>query len=283
MAGQSLLPPPSSLGRSRFPDARAETSTASSPLPLGLALGALGVVYGDIGTNPLFALGEAFAGHHAVVPTAPAVLGVLSLIFWALLLVISFKYLTFVMRAHLASVMVPLPVFLEDVAALKPPRVPGTAVFMTANTGGVPVLLLHHFKHNHVLHENVVLLTITSEQTPFVKPDARIELEGLGHGFHRLVARFGYMETPNVPDVLAAASRGPDEAATGPRHPLPPFNPMRTTYFLGRETLLVGKRAGMWRWQKRLFAVISRNAKSATSYFGIPPNRVVELGMQIEL
>jgi KUP system potassium uptake protein len=143
---------------------------------------------------------------------------------------------------------------------------------MTANTGGVPVLLLHHFKHNQVLHETVVLLTISSEQTPYVKAADRVELTTLGCGFHRLTARFGYMETPNVPELLGSvASRGLK------------FDPARTTYYLGRETLLPGARRGMWRWQKHLFALVSRNARSATSYFGIPPNRVVELGMQVEL
>jgi KUP system potassium uptake protein len=174
--------------------------------------------------------------------------------------------------AHLGSQMMPLALFLEDVARIKPPRVRGTAVFMTANTGGVPVLLLHHFKHNQVLHENVVLLTITSEQKPYVKPNERIELADLGHGFFRLVGHFGYMETPNVPDLLAATR------SDGLTIELP-----RTTYYLGRETCLPGNAPGMWQWQKHFFAVISRNAKSATAYFGIPPNRVVELGMQIEL
>lgn len=182
--------------------------------------------------------------------------------------------------AHLASVMVPLPAFLEDVERTKPPRVRGTAVFMTANTGGVPVLLLHHFKHNQVLHETVLLLTVTSETTPYVKPDARMTLEELGHGFHRLVARFGYMETPNVPALLqATGSQGL------------PIDLARTTYYLGRETILPGKKrrflsreeGGMWQWQKYFFSFIGRNSRSATSYFGIPPNRVVELGMQIEL
>ena len=174
--------------------------------------------------------------------------------------------------AYFASVVVPLPMFLEDVAATKPPRVRGTAVFMTANSGGVPVLLLHHFKHNQVLHENVVLLTIASEQTPYVKAGDRMTLEVLGHGFHRLVAKFGYMETPNVPDLLAAA--GPSGLT---------IDLARTTYYLGRETIIPGKTRGMWRWQKLLFGLISRTAMSATSYFGIPPNRVVELGMQVEL
>jgi KUP system potassium uptake protein len=174
--------------------------------------------------------------------------------------------------AYLGALVVPQDAFLERVAHCSPPRVPGTAVFMTANSSGVPALLLHHFKHNQVLHERVVLLTIASEQTPFVKPAERIGIESLGLGFVRVVARFGFMETPNVPDLLAATSQRGLEMDLGD-----------TTYYLGRETLLVKKARGPRRWQKQLFAIVSRNAMSATAYFGIPPDRVVELGMQIEL
>jgi KUP system potassium uptake protein len=174
--------------------------------------------------------------------------------------------------AQLGSVMMPLADFLADVGRSNPPRVRGAAVFMTANTGGVPVLLLHHWKHNQVLHEKVILLTIKSTDTPYVELSERLSLEPLEHGFYRLIATFGYMETPNVPQLLeACGTRGLQ------------LDLARTTYYLGRETLIACPKPGMMRWRKVLFAFISRNATSATAYFGIPPNRVVELGMQIEL
>ena len=174
--------------------------------------------------------------------------------------------------ARLAEYFLPLEAFLDDVRAQHPPRVRGAAVFLTANPNGVPVLLLHHFKHNQVLHEKVVLLTVASEHTPYVKPSQRLRVEEVGEGFYRLQARFGFMESPNVPQLLAASR---DWGLL--------VDLERTTYYLGRETLIASKRPGMARWRKRLFAFVSRNARSATDYFGIPPNRVVELGMQVEL
>jgi len=173
---------------------------------------------------------------------------------------------------RMGEYFLPLEAFLDDVRAQRPPRVRGTAVFLTANPNGVPVLLLHHFKHNQVLHEKVVLLTVASEHTPYVKPSQRLRVEEVSDGFYRLLARFGFMESPNVPQLLAASR---DWGLL--------VDLERTTYYLGRETLIASKRPGMARWRKRLFAFVSRNARSATDYFGIPPNRVVELGMQIEL
>jgi KUP system potassium uptake protein len=173
---------------------------------------------------------------------------------------------------HLRSVMIPLDAFLTDIHDHKPHRVPGTAVFLTGNSGGVPTLLLHHFKHNQVLHKTILLLTIANEHAPFVKPTERIETMELGEGFHRVIARFGYMETPNVPALIEAIHQ--NRAV--------PIDMDRLTYFLGRETLIASGR-GLRKVRMRLFALISRNALPATAYFGIPPNRVVELGMQIEL
>jgi KUP system potassium uptake protein len=145
-------------------------------------------------------------------------------------------------------------------------------VFLTSSTTGVPPVLRHHFEHNQVLHEQVVLLSIASMDVPFVSPRHRLQLEEMPHGFYRLIAYFGFMETPRVPAVLEAC------AILGLA-----IDPVRISYYLGRESLIPVTRTRMRRWRKRLFALCSRNARSATAYFGIPPNRVVEMGMQIEL
>jgi KUP system potassium uptake protein len=172
-----------------------------------------------------------------------------------------------------AGRLLPIDMFLTDLANMKPPRVPGTAVFMSSNPDGVPIVLLHHWKHNQVLHETVVLLSVISENHPEVPVDERIQLRALGQGFYHLAAHYGFMQTPNVPDVLRRAAA---------LHAVP-YMPGSTSYYLGRETLLATKKSGMQPWRKALFSFISRNSRSATQYFGIPPDRVVELGMQIDL
>jgi KUP system potassium uptake protein len=165
----------------------------------------------------------------------------------------------------------PMDLFLADVAKRKPYRVAGTAVFMTSASEGAPVVLLHHLKHNKVLHEQVVLMSVQTLEVPEVPRDRRISIHELGQGFFRVVARFGFMETPNIPQILAICSqRGLA------------MRPNETSFFLGRERLIVGGSFPMPRWRKKLFVFLSRNARSATEYFGIPPNRVVELGAQIE-
>jgi KUP system potassium uptake protein len=172
----------------------------------------------------------------------------------------------------LAEASLPLDAFLADVASQRPYRVDGTAVVMTSTPEGVPSVLLHHFKHNRTLHRRVVLLSIATEKRPEVQDEGRLEIHEIGQGFYRVIARFGFMETPRVSHVLRLC------AAAGLR-----FDLMTTTFFLGRETLLTSGRSHMARWRKNLFAFLSRNAPSATAYFEIPPNRVVELGAQIEL
>ena len=166
----------------------------------------------------------------------------------------------------------PLGVFLADVAATRPLRVPGTAVVMSGTPEGVPVVLLHHFKHNRTLHERVVLLSVETARQPRVAEGERVRLENLGHGFHRLVARVGYMQDPDVPALLReVGAQGLD------------VDPAQASYFLGRESLITGGPARLAGWRKGLFAFLSRNARPATQFFGLPPNRVVELGAQVEL
>jgi KUP system potassium uptake protein len=165
----------------------------------------------------------------------------------------------------------PLDLFLQGLDRNPPVRVKGTAVFMTSTAEGVPVVLLHHLKHNKVLHETVVILSVTTRGVPEVPPDRGLVLERLGHGFVRVIATYGFMQSPNIPEVLARA------AAQGI-----PVPPMETSYYLGRERLVLTGHAKMQRWRKKLFALMSRNARSATEFFQIPPNRVVELGAQIE-
>jgi KUP system potassium uptake protein len=183
----------------------------------------------------------------------------------------------------------PIDFFLSDIARRKPIRVPGTAVFMTSSGDGVPVVLMHHYKHNQVLHEQVVLMSIKTEDVPEVRAEDRLTLEKLEHGFVRVIARYGFMEIPDIPEILYRLRQMGLRAKQ-----------MSTTFYLGRERILVidrhrGPTPGakrmkddaefndMSRWRKRLFVIMHRNARSATESFGIPPNRVVEMGGQVEL
>ncbi|HVE69726.1 MAG TPA: potassium transporter Kup [Thermoanaerobaculia bacterium] len=163
--------------------------------------------------------------------------------------------------------------FVQSLGKRPPVRVPGTAVFMHRNPDAIPASLLHSLKHYKALHERVVLLTITSEEIAHIAGSERFTIEDLGEGVHRVRARYGFMEGVDVPALLERA------AAEGLHVP-----PMDTTYFLGRETLIVTRRhSGMATWREKLFASMMRNAESAARFFRLPPNRVVELGAQIEL
>jgi KUP system potassium uptake protein len=174
--------------------------------------------------------------------------------------------------AILRESLLPIDLFLSDIARRKPPRVPGTAVFMTSDPTGVPVVLLHHLKHNKVLHETVVIMSIEGEEIPQVRPSERLTVEALGDGFHMVVGRYGFMETPDVPVLLASVEEHGLRA-----------RPAETSFYLGRETLLPGGHSPLARWRKLLFIVMARNAQSATAFFNLPPNRVLELGAQIQL
>ena len=165
----------------------------------------------------------------------------------------------------------PIERFFAQVEQQRPPRVPGTAVFLTAHTGGTPEVLVHHLRHNKVLHEHVLFVSIVAEDIPEVMEERRLHVEPLRLGFFRVVARYGFMETPNVASVVGRCCREMVPAALAD-----------VTYYLGRPTLIPGTRTRMMKWRKLLFAFLARNSRSATQFFGIPPDRVVELGMQIE-
>ncbi len=176
------------------------------------------------------------------------------------------------LAAQLRSESLPIDSFLADLPSHMPLRVSGTAVFMTSDVGVAPVVLLHHYKHNKVLHERVLLLSVRSEAVPFVPQPRRVEAHELGSGFFQVVGHYGFMQTPSVPEILRLVNiPGMDVRAQA------------CSFFLGRETLLTSGPARMSRWRKALFAFLSRNARPATAFFSIPPNRVLELGTQIEL
>ncbi len=175
-------------------------------------------------------------------------------------------------RRHLEGASLPLDYFLSRLMDNQPIRVPGTAVFMTSTMGLTPPILLHHYKHNKVLHERILLLTIVTEGVPEVSKRDRVVAKELGHGFYELVAHYGFMQTPNVPNLLRRAA---DQGLV--------VEPDTVSYFLGRETLLTTGRSGMAKWRKSLFVYLARNARPANAFFRIPPNRVIELGAQVEL
>jgi KUP system potassium uptake protein len=168
--------------------------------------------------------------------------------------------------------ILPLETFLAGVTDEAPHRVPGTAVFMASSADGTPPALVHNFRHNQVLHEQVVLLSVESPPVPEVASGARVSVAALGHGFFRVTARYGFMESPDVRGALRACAPHGLEV-----------DPEAASYYLGRETLVVSGVSSMARWRKRLFSFISKNARPATAYFGLPPERVVELGVQVRL
>jgi KUP system potassium uptake protein len=166
----------------------------------------------------------------------------------------------------------PLEDFLQEKMRRPPTRVSGAAIYMNSNATMTPPALLHNLEHNKVLHERVIFLTVKTEQAPYVEPDERVKVEPLNPGLYRIRVLYGFMEDPNIPQAL--------ENLQAPGLAL---DLRETSYFLGRETIISTKRPGMARWREKLFSLISRNATTATAYFGLPPGRVVELGEQIEI
>ena len=177
-----------------------------------------------------------------------------------------------ILTERISEGLLPADLFLKDVAVKSPTRVPGTAVFMYSNPEATPPALLHNVKHNKVLHERVVFLSVETAEVPHIPKEERATVEDLGLGFYRVRLNYGFMEEPNVPEALTALQ----EKGLA-------FRAQETTYFLGRETLIPSKRPGMALWREHMFAAMNHNARTATSFFCLPPNRVVELGAQIEL
>ena len=173
--------------------------------------------------------------------------------------------------ARRAEDAMPVDVFLNS---LNPnvTRVPGTSVFLSGTTDGVPHALLHNLKHNRVVHERVVFLTVITEEVPHVSDAQRLEVQHLGRRFYRFILRYGYMDEADVPAALKGAARLNFE-----------FNDMETSFFLGRETVMPSRRPGMALWREHLFAWMMRSATSAMDFFKLPPNRVVEMGTQVEI
>ncbi|MEE3912852.1 potassium transporter Kup [Pseudomonas viridiflava] len=166
----------------------------------------------------------------------------------------------------------PLPIFIGSIRVQPPHRVQGTAVFLTARSDAVPHALLHNMLHNQVLHEQVVLLTVVYEDTPRVPAQQRFEVESYGEGFYRVILHFGFIDEPDVPAALALCHLAELD-----------FSPMRTTYFLSRETVIPSKMVGMARWREALFAFMLKNANGNLRFFKLPFNRVIELGTQVEM
>jgi KUP system potassium uptake protein len=166
----------------------------------------------------------------------------------------------------------PLEDFVAGVAANLPTRVDGTAVFMTAQPTGTPAALAHNLRYNKILHEHVIVLTASTIPVPYTTPEERLTVQRLGHGLYNARVQYGFMDDPDIPEALMQIK------ALGV-----PIDPDDVTYFLGRETIVVSDRPGMARWREKLFVLMARNAVRATAFFKLPPERVVELGVQVEM
>jgi KUP system potassium uptake protein len=177
-----------------------------------------------------------------------------------------------VLMERLAEDAMPLDLFIQSIEASPPTRVPGTAVFLTSTQNRVPHALLHNLKHNKVLHERVVFLTIVTRDVPYIADDERYNVNPLGCNFFKMIADFGFKEDPDVPALLEESGRRGF-----------PFDMMETSFFVSRETLIATVAPGMALWREKLFVSMSKNAIKASEFFQIPTNRVVELGTQVEL
>ena len=177
-----------------------------------------------------------------------------------------------ILRQRLAVTSIPIELFIEGIQKRQVRRVDGTGIYMASSAEGTPLALLHNLKHNKVLHRRVIFLTIQVIEAPRVSDEERVQVEPLSDGFWRIRAKVGFFESPNVPRILELCARQGIE-----------FQMMETTFLLSRETVIPARRMNMALWRERLFAILARNAQSATAFFQLPASRVVELGMQVEI
>ena len=177
-----------------------------------------------------------------------------------------------ILLQRLQTGAIALEPFVQGMIAHPPTRVPGTAVFLSANKEGVPHALLHNLIHNKVLHERVVFLTVLTEDVPYVPGNKRTQIEDMGHGFYRIYLHFGFQDVPHIPKALLLCKQAGIS-----------FDMMQTSFFLSRETIISTGMPGMAPWREHLFITMARNAEGAMSFFRIPTNRVIELGSQVEI
>ena len=191
--------------------------------------------------------------------------------------VIAFTFLTTwaagrrLMRQRMLEAAMPIEIFVKS-AANSATRVPGTAIFMSSSPSGVPHALLHNMKHNKIIHERVIVMTVVIEDVPFVEECDQVVIDDLGQGFYRMVLRYGFMQETDIPRALSPINK------CGPK-----FDMMQTSFFLSRQTLIASENPGMAIWREKLFAWMLRNAATAMEFFKLPTNRVVELGSQVEI
>lgn len=210
-----------------------------------------------------------FAGNMTKLPTGGWV--VIGIATGMVILITSWTKGRALLGKKIESAALPMKMFIDEVGTLKPNRIKGTAVFLSGSMNSVPNALLHNFKHNQALHEQIIILSVRTEDVPFVSSEHRAAMIELGSNIHRLFLKFGFMETPDIPSVLRTISAGGK-----------PIDPMQVSYFLGKESLILSNSIPMVPWRKKIFMVLSRNSISASSFYKLPPNRVVEFGSQIE-
>jgi KUP system potassium uptake protein len=177
-----------------------------------------------------------------------------------------------ILALRLSEKSIPLDKFLDDVAHNRIARIPGTGIFMTGDPTGTPAALIHNLKHNKVLHDRVVFMTVRTEEVPYVSLEGRAEIKEIGPKIFRVLIHYGFQETPNIKKILKfceakGLSVSMDDA----------------TFFVGRETLVASRAPGMAIWREKLFIFMARNAQGATSFFRIPSNKVIEVGLQVDL